>query len=70
MKGIGGFKVTSFAKWKPGEVNREPTRTNQIPSGQDLSSFKTEGTSLHRGLLGEIGLFLFLFSNFSEGQIT
>lgn len=40
-KGIGGFKVTSSAKWKPGEVNREPTRTNQILSGQGLPSFKT-----------------------------
>lgn len=39
-KGIGGFKVTSSAKWKPGEVNREPTSTNQIPSGQGLPSFK------------------------------
>lgn len=40
---------------------------HQIASGQGLPSFKTEGTSLRRGLLGEIGLF---FSDFSEGHIT
>lgn len=46
-------------KWEKSVENLLVPR--QIASGQGLPSFKTEGTLLRRGLLGEIGFFFLIF---------
>lgn len=73
MKGTGGLKVTSFAKWKLGEAHRKTANPHPITLGWGLPRIKIESTLLRdhsrdhsclvhwTGLLGKSGCCLWFF---------